>query len=119
MHADVWHIVIPALAVVISACALYLGIPAWRLARSQVATQRHAAEAAKSAKEQAEFQRRVLQALAGNNPDAGTSAESPSLLDVMRETRDALHTVNRLQVIVAHHAADGHGVPIPSDLWPE
>lgn len=119
MLYGVEHMALTLISTVIALCALYLGVPAYRMARSQVQTQRHAEEAAKAAKEQAEFQRRVLQAIAGNDDEAGSSPESPSLRDLMSDTRDALRYVNRLQVIMARHVSDGHGEPIPHELWPD
>lgn len=99
-----------AVTVVLALAALYLGIPAWRLSRDQA---RHA----KAAEDTAMFQRRVWQAIAGSDPEAGTSADKPALIDLMRETRDNTAELSQVQTVLAHHMADGHGSPIPAHLW--
>lgn len=87
----------------VSAVAIYFGIPAWRMARSQ--------------ERQSEFNSRLLQAIAGRNPQAGMSEEHPSMIDLLKETRDNTRDLSQVQAIMAHHIADGHGGRIPRDLW--
>lgn len=85
--------------------AVYLGNPARRMARAQ--------------EQQNDFNGRLLRAVAGQNPQAGMSDEHPSMIDLLKETRDNTSDLSQVQAVMAHHIADGHGGRIPRELWRE
>lgn len=110
MYVSDPSLVIAGVGVVIGGVGLYMGVPARRLAQIQ---QRHAEAAERDHK----FQDRVWRAITGSDPDAGTSPAKPSLMDMMKDTRDNTRNMSKIQAMMAHHVSDNHGGKIPAYLF--
>ena len=99
--------IVAVVGLIMSAGMLYLGIPAWRIARHSVGVQR-------AADEQAEFNRRLLKALTGSEELRDTSPEHPAAMDLLSDIREMLKEHSELTTIVAWHVSDKHGPDIPA-----